>query len=371
MSIALNASVDGLTGSLQLGGTDILTIDGNKAYAATGKTIEANSGPNASAFSFRNKIDNAEFQVARKAVAQALTTTFTYGSVDRWAFAQGGGPFGSAGQTTSSSVPLAGFNSAVYMGRGAGAVGGGQVYAHHALESANSFSMQGKTVTLSFFARGGPDFSGAGGGFGVTLFSGTGIDQSAASIGAWPGNYTVVAQNFVATAGWQRFSLSGVVPSTCKQLGIQIQYIPTGTAGAEDLLLFTGVQLEEGDKPTPFEHVPLSDTIDRCWKHYRESKSYGASWATAEGSDYDVWINTADFYDFGGKTLRGPPMRKNPVMQFYDNVSGTPGTVRNLTVSANIPVTIGAVGSGSYRINTATGAASNAAGWQWSADANL
>jgi hypothetical protein len=88
MSISLNAAADGNSASLQLGGVDIATLTSSGMAPASGKTIEANSGPDASAFSFRNKIIGGDFttnpwQRGTSFTASAGANIYT---ADRWKY---------------------------------------------------------------------------------------------------------------------------------------------------------------------------------------------------------------------------------------------------------------------------------------------
>lgn len=131
------------------------------------------------------------------------------------------------------------------------------------------------------------------------------------------------------------------------------------------------VQLEYGNQASMFEARSIGQEYELCRRYYRESRNLGAAWASIEGADTSVWINATNFYDFGGKSLRGLPMRTNPTMIFYDVVSGSTSNVRNLTSPSNIPVTSLTTGTSAYIISTSAGTAGNAAAWQWSASAEL
>jgi hypothetical protein len=55
------------------------------------------------------------------------------------------------------------------------------------------------------------------------------------------------------------------------QIGLNIQYIPVGTAGANDYFDITGIQLELGSVATPFEVRPGSVELGLCHRYYEYS----------------------------------------------------------------------------------------------------
>jgi hypothetical protein len=115
------------------------------------------------------------------------------------------------------------------------------------IETNDSIRLAGKTVTLSFYARAGANFSGSNLISNVT--SGTGIDQNPF---AFTGGATVIGSASTLSTSWQRFSYTGIVSSSATELYTVFTYTPTGTAGANDWFEVTGVQLEEGTTASPF-----------------------------------------------------------------------------------------------------------------------
>jgi hypothetical protein len=137
------------------------------------------------------------------------------------------------------------------------------------LENINSAAFIGKTVTLSFYARAGANFSAASSILTANLYSGTGSDQNYANV-AITGQATVATTNATLTSTWQRFTVSGTVATSAKQLIIVMQYTPVGTAGAADYFETTGVQLEVGNQATPY--TPATPTyateLAACQRYY-------------------------------------------------------------------------------------------------------
>jgi hypothetical protein len=132
----------------------------------------------------------------------------------------------------------------------------------------DAISYAGKTVTLSFYARKGADYSATSSGLFATIYSGTGTDQ--ALIDGYTGLVTVVTTTFSLTTTWQRFSITGIIPTTAKELACEFAFTPTGTAGANDYYEITGVQIELGAQATPFARAggSIGGELALCQRYY-------------------------------------------------------------------------------------------------------
>jgi hypothetical protein len=113
------------------------------------------------------------------------------------------------------------------------------------IETINSIPFAGKTVTMSFYARAGANFSSATSAINASLLSGTGTDQNQQGAG-YTGQLAVTSNNLTLTTTWQRYVLVGTIPATATELATTFYYTPTGTAGAADYFEITGVQLDLG-----------------------------------------------------------------------------------------------------------------------------
>ena len=213
---------------------------------------------------FRNLVHNGDFKIAQRGTSGALTSTVSYLSLDRWAATQLGTANGVLAQVTAG---LTGFQYAAKIGRNSGAVTTGNIYAQQAFETINSVPYQGQTVTLSFYAKAGANYSG--GALTSSVYTGTGTDQAVSSMGSWTGVATPLTSGFTLTTSWQRFTIMGTIASTATQIGISFNWTPTGTAGADDNVYITGVQLEQGSLASPFEYRPIGAELDLCLRYYQ------------------------------------------------------------------------------------------------------
>ena len=212
----------------------------------------------------RNKIINGDMRVAQRGTTGALTTGYTYISVDRFAGIQGTTANGILARV---SAVLNGFQFAAKIGRNASATTTGPIVLRSALESVNSIPLQGKEVTFSFYAKAGANFSAASSNISVTVSTGTGSDQSLATMATWTGVATPITGTTAITTSWVRYSYTGTIAASATQVGVSILYTPVGTAGADDNLYVTGVQLEVGPVATPFEQRPIGMELALCQRY--------------------------------------------------------------------------------------------------------
>jgi hypothetical protein len=118
------------------------------------------------------------------------------------------------------------------------------------LESADSYRFAGQTVTLSYYARAGANYSPTSSGLSANILTGTGTDQS--FITGLTGSTNAGNATATLTTSWQRFTVTGTIGSTATQIAVYFSMTPTGTAGANDYFEVTGVQLEVGNQASPF-----------------------------------------------------------------------------------------------------------------------
>ena len=192
-------------------------------------------------------------------------------------------------------------------------------------ESVNSIPYAGKTVTISFYARRGANFSGASNQLELYLVSGTGTDQNA-FVGGFTGATNVIYQTPTLTTTWQRFSYTATVATTATQLATQFTYTPTGTAGAADFYEVTGVQLEIGSVATPFKTYAgtIQGELDACQRYYwRQTGQAYLTYGTGSAQDTrytNIVVNNpvamrtvasaieyANLAVFDGQTIVGSP----------------------------------------------------------------
>lgn len=318
--------------------------------------------------SFRNVVINGGFSVWNRATTYALTTSVVYGSADRWATAMFSSAAGIANRDTS--VPAdTGLRYSMKIGRTAASSLTSAIAMYCALTTENSVPLQGKQVTLSFYGKAGANLSASS--ITAKLASGKGTDQSVTLVGSWTSEASQIAQAAALTTSWQRFQYTVTLPSDITQLYLQFSYIPTGTAGADDNMYITGVQLERGSVATAFEFRNFEIERDLCSYYYEKSFSYATAPAqnsTTTGA-ITVLLPTGATGTFG-QSIVMKPKRVAPTITTY-NTSAANANWRDTTNSADRVVTVGTIGESSFSISGAAGVAASTNRIQWAADAEL
>ena len=193
----------------------------------------------------------------------ASTSTYT---ADRWLAYRA-----ATGMTVSrQSSGLTGFNYCARIQRDNANTSTTLIQYLTNFETIQSIPFAGQTVTLSFYARKGANYSQASSVLNVQLVTGTGTDQNALS-GFTGGVAVIDSSATVLTTSWQRFSYTVTLASSVTQLATQFYYVPVGTAGAADYAEVTGVQLEMGSVATTFKRAggTLQGELAACQRYYQ------------------------------------------------------------------------------------------------------
>jgi hypothetical protein len=249
------------------------------SYGGANRWMQADLKPN------RNLCINGSGAVAQRSTGSvALTSSMLYGSIDRFAALSTTAP-GTISRITTG-LPTAATNNVVFtsgfrFGRNNASALTGTIAVSQALETINSTVAAGKQVTLSYWAKAGANYSSASSLFNANVQTGTGTDQAVNAGGGWTGVAFPLASTPTITTSWAFYSVTGTVAPTATQLEILFSYVPTGTAGADDNVYITGVQLEIGSAPSEFEVEPFETTLRKCQRYYETSAAYGVALGTA------------------------------------------------------------------------------------------
>jgi hypothetical protein len=222
------------------------------AVGANGETLVADSSTSTglryqSGYN-GNAIINGGFDIWQRGTSQSLNNGAYQYLADRFYASINLNCTNTLSQSTDTP---SGFNYSLKWQRAAGVTTTASVFIYSALENFDSTRFAGQSFTLSFYAKKGANYSGSS--TSVFLYSGTGTNQGG-DPGTWTGSASTSAA-FTTTTSWQRFTLTGTLASTIKQLAIHITGNTSGTAGADDSLFFTGFQLELGSVATSFKRA--------------------------------------------------------------------------------------------------------------------
>ena len=316
--IATNGSTDvqlvsGINGtgtylplSFYTNGAEQMRLDtsGNLLVGTSSASTPSTTGyiSTANTFGFKNRIINGAMVIYQR--NQTLTTNNSPGYfIDRmWGFSSST----AATYNQGSSSGLAGFPYFARAQRTAGNTGTNGVYMGQIIESNNIQDLQGQSVTLSFWARAGANYSPAGSNLTVFLRTGTVADQGLNQlIAGWTGAVDQTS-NVTLTTSWQYFSKTFTVTSNAQEITAFFQAPTTGTAGANDYFDITGFQLEKGTTATSFDYRPYGTELSLCQRYYIGSQVYNG-------------VKTASGYTRINVPLSAT-MRTTPALVYSDSV---------------------------------------------------
>jgi len=222
----------------------------------------------------RNRIINGNMQVWQRGTSFTGSGSISY-TADRWCNIQYSGSTPTISQVTS--IGLAGFQYALRIQRTSGNTNTASLNLSQSIETLNCYDLAGQSITLSFYARVGANYSGTTG-VRSYIATGTGTDQNI--YGTYTGS-VATAQTNSTTTSWQKFTQTITVPSNATEIAIYFDNSAcSGTAGAADYYDITGVQLEQGSVATPFERPLISKQLADC-QRYLPAWSSTSAGATA------------------------------------------------------------------------------------------
>jgi len=219
----------------------------------------------------KNAIINGAFDIWQRG------TTFTSGTqlytADRWPISPNGGTM------TISRVnsELAGFRYAMRVQRPQGGTTTAQIYLGQGLVTEDVIHMQGKQVTISFYARAGANYSSAGSLLYVGANYGTG--SGGYVYAPLTNDVNLFQASFTLTTSWQRFSYTFNMPSNMTEFRFYPYYTQSGTAGASDYYDMTGWQLELGPVATTFSRYGgnIQGELAACQRYYFRVNAFATS----------------------------------------------------------------------------------------------
>jgi hypothetical protein len=212
-----------------------------------------------------NPFLNSAMQVWQRGTSIAMTTS-SY-TADRWQGYRAVAGSTVSRQATGDTTNLPNIQYCARVQRDSGNTATTTIYFGQSFESANSIPFAGKTVTFSFYARKGADYSQTSSAVAFLLQGGALTDANVITAGGWS---TITTLTATLTTTWQRFSITATVPTTVTQLGTYGVFNPTGTAGAADYFEVTGFQLDIGSVALPFRTyaATIQGELAACQRYY-------------------------------------------------------------------------------------------------------
>jgi len=245
-------------------GSDGQTLVANSA-ATTGLSYAGNYAAG------KNKIINGDFGVWQRGTSVAIAGAGVGGfTSDRFAiYNRANQAMTISRQATNDTTNLPFIQYCARVQRNSGQTGVQNIYFGTPLDTATSVPLAGKSVTLSFYARKGADYSPTSSILLSDIMTGTGTDQNGITGGTYTGSVDN-NQNNTLTTTWQRFTQTITVPVTATEITISFYWVPTGTAGTNDYFEITGVQLEASSVATAFQTATgtVQGELAACQRYY-------------------------------------------------------------------------------------------------------
>jgi len=334
--------------------SDVLNVIAYSAMTVTDTYTQAQADAKFYQLAFngaagKNNVINGGFDIWQRgtSIAPASATNYT---ADRWAGYLTTGRTVSR-QATGDTTNLPNIQYCARVQRDSGNTSTTVMQFIQSIETANSIPYAGKSVTLSFYARKGANYSSASDALTVLLVTGTGTDQSLVT--GFTGSTQIVSQTATLTTTWQRFTYTATVGATATQLGIQYQYTPVGTAGAADYFEVTGVQLELGSIATPFARATgtIQGELAACQRYYYRATAVDGAY-TRFGTGIASGNNNAYFMVPLPVTMRSTISAvESSTVGIYNGTNVFAATTVYLDTASRFTVDVG-VGIGSASLTT-------------------
>jgi hypothetical protein len=229
----------------------------------TNGTINLLTSSTLSSQAGKNSIINGGMDIWQRGTSVAGTTTVLL--ADRWNAYRA-----VAGSTFSRQASgLTGFSYGLRMQRDSGNSATNLLQTLQNYETVNTIPLAGQTVTLSWYAKVGANFSATSSQMFVQVYTGTGTDQNI--LNGYTGSTTLLNNTVTITTSYVRYSKTFTIGSTMSEMSIVFGFNPTGTASTNDWLEITGVQLELGSTPTTFSRAGgggIQGELAACQRYY-------------------------------------------------------------------------------------------------------
>jgi hypothetical protein len=280
----------------------------------------------------KNACINGGFDIWQRGTSVALVASASNYTADRWVgYSSNTGTVSRQATGDTTNLPFIQYCARVQ--RTSGQTGTAIPYLVSSFESVNSIPYAGKTISFSFYARAGANYSSASSALSIFLAQGSGTDQTI--INGFTSETRPIAQNITLTTTWQRFTYSTTLPGTTTQLGVGFYYTPSGTAGAADYFEVTGIQIEVGAVATQFSRAgaTIQGELAACQRYYyRTSGSANyqalvATVATTATAAQAVWYLPV--------TMRIASTDLTAGALYYEQYDGAGATAATVTASGS------------------------------------
>ena len=229
----------------------------------------------------KNLIINGGFDIWQRGTGSIALGALGDYTADRWQGYRGPGSTSTVSrQVTGDTTNLPFIQYCARVQRNSGNTSTASILFVNSSETINSIPYAGKSITFSFYARAGANFSATSSQLTVQLQTGTGTDQNALMTG-YTGLTNAVNSTATLTTTWQRFTYTATLGATITEIAPYFTFAPTGTAGANDYYEITGVQVEIGSVATNFTRAggTIQGELAACQRYYQRINTIGNTYA--------------------------------------------------------------------------------------------
>lgn len=276
----------------------------------------------------QNMLINGGFQVAQRgtggsAVFSVGATALQY-TLDRWQMATSGSDPHTISQISGPSTGLTALGGYFLckVQRNPGATGTNSSFGQ-SLTRVMSAGAAGNSVTVSFRAIAGANYSPVGGALKVRIYTGTGTTDSSCFTG-WTGAANQVVTVNINAVSLNTYTATFVIPSNVTQVATVFNTDSTGTAGADDAYYLTNVKTEIGTVATAFAHESFQAVALECYPFYQKSFEY----TTAPAQNVGTFTGE---YNFLATVASPSGTNNNSSGGFYYSTPLNPTTAYTLT----------------------------------------
>jgi len=205
-------------------------------------------------------------------------------------------------------------------------------YFGQTIETSNCADLAGQTITLSFYATAGANYSG--GAATIQLLTGTASDQGTSSLNQalWTGLALPINSTFTPTTTRTRFTFTATIGATAQEIAFRFNWSGSGTAGANDYLDITGIQLERGTVATAFDYRPYGTELALCQRYFYQSEHFGTNSVSLSSNDFLVYGAPSSTFEWMFARSSWPvKMRTAPGAASTSDAAGTIGRVTIMT----------------------------------------
>lgn len=236
-----------------------------------GATAISTLGQDIDTFLFRpftkNALYNSSMQIWQRGTSFTVPTAGGEYTADRWYAAFSG----IAGRTLSRQAGTSQFPYVMRVARDSGNTAVNNLQVGQSLEIADATFYAGQTVTFSYYARKGANYSATSDGLGVFIYSGTSSTEANRVTTAYAaGGVTDLSATTTLTSTLTRYSHTVTFGANVTQFAVKFTFTPTGTAGAADYFEITGLQFEVGSQVSPYRTLggSIQGEIAACQRYY-------------------------------------------------------------------------------------------------------